>query len=216
MALENAEAQADFRRLLTALINPVTGLLLIGKPRSFVALDQEEREKYVLALANSPLGPFRQGFQIVKRLAGFLFFAVPNDQGINPNWEVLDYDPPAPLPDVQRPLQPLSITQDSTLECDAVIIGSGAGGGVVAGELALAGKQVIVLEKGGYHSESDFTLQEAQSMSDLYLKRGLLTTKDLGIIVLAGSTLGGGTIVNWDTSFRTPDAILKNGLNPPA
>ena len=66
-----------------------------------------------------------------------------------------------------------------------------------------------MLEKGGYHSEADFTLQEAQSMSDLYLKRGLLTTKDLGIIVLAGSTLGGGTIVNWDTSFRTPDAILE-------
>ena len=74
VALENAEAQSDFRRLLTALMNPITGLLLIGKPRSFVALDQEEREKYVLALANSPLGPFRQGFQTVKRLAWLPLF----------------------------------------------------------------------------------------------------------------------------------------------
>ena len=81
-----------------------------------------------------------------------------------------------------------------------MVIGSGAGGGVVAGELAMAGKSVIVLEKGGYHNEATFTLQEAQAMPELYLKRGTLTSKDLGVIVLAGSTLGGGTTINWINS----------------
>ena len=46
-------------------------------------------------------------------------------------------------------------------------------------------------------------------MPELYLKRGLLTSKDLGTIVLAGSVLGGGTVVNWNTSFRTPDDVLE-------
>jgi len=59
---------------------------------------------------------------------------------------------------------------------------------------------VIVLEKGGYNNEADFTLQEAEAMPELYLKRGALTSKDLGVIVLAGSTLGGGTVVNWTTA----------------
>jgi choline dehydrogenase-like flavoprotein len=208
---ENKETQADFHRLLAVLMNPVTGLLLVGKLKPFVGLSQEWREKYVLAMAHSPLGQLRQGFQTIKRLAGFLFFSVPDDQDRNPHWKVLDYELPDPTPvaEIARPIEPLTITADNTLQCDAVVIGSGAGGGVVAAELAQAGKQVIVLEKGGYYSDADFTQQEAQSTSDLYLKRGLLTTKDLGIIVLAGSVLGGGTVVNWDTSFRTPNTILE-------
>ena len=208
---ENEEVQADFHRLLAALISPVTGLLLVGKPKPFAALSQEWREKYVLAMAHSPSSQLRKGFQTIKRLAGFLFFSAPDDQGNNPNWKVLDYELPDPTPasNIARPIEPLTITENSTLQCDAIVIGSGAGGGVVAGELAQAGKQVIVLEKGGYYSEADFTQQEAQSTSDLYLKRGLLTTRDLGVIILAGSVLGGGTVVNWDTSFRTPDTILE-------
>ncbi|GER91140.1 GMC oxidoreductase [Dictyobacter vulcani] len=206
---ENEESQADFHRLLTLFQNPATGLLLAGQARPFSDLPLERREKYLRAMAHSPLAQLRQGYQVLKRLSGFLFFATPDPQGRNPTWEALDYQPAEPPPPVARPLKPYEIKQDTVLECDAVVIGSGAGGGVVAGELALAGKNVIVLEKGGYHSEADFSLQEAQSMSDLYLKRGSLTSRDVGVSILAGSTLGGGTIVNWDTSFRTPPDILS-------
>ncbi|GCE22484.1 GMC family oxidoreductase N-terminal domain-containing protein [Dictyobacter kobayashii] len=205
---EDEEARADVRRLLALLRSPATGLLLAGAPRPFAALSFKQREKYLLAMAHSPLAQLRQGYQVFKRLTGFLFYATPDPHGHNPSWEALDYQPAGPPPAAPRPLKPLTIEQDSILECDAVVIGSGAGGGVVAGELALAGKNVIVLEKGGYQSEADFTLQEAQAMADLYLKRGLLSSKDMGIAILAGSTLGGGTIVNWDTSFRTPPDIL--------
>ena len=207
---EDATAQAELRQLLALFAGPLGGLLLIGKPQPFVKLSQSDRERYLLALANSPLPQFRKGYQVFKRLSGFLFFSVPTPDGTNPNWPVLDY--PAPIPptkDAFRPLKPLAIEQDTVLECDAVVIGSGAGGGVVAGELALAGKNVIVLEMGGYQSDSDFSLQETQAMGDLYLKRGTLATADLGTIILAGSTLGGGTVVNWTTSFRTPDDVLE-------
>src|SRR5215472_2789320 len=210
LAQENTATQAQFRQLLALMASPIGGLLLIGSPRPFLALSPEQRTKYLLAMANSPLASLRQGYQAIKRLTCFIFFSVPDTDGINPNWEVLDYSRPE-LPPINepRPIKPLEITEDTTLDCDVVVIGSGAGGGVVAGELAVAGKNVIVLEKGGYYSEADFTLQEAQAMPELYLKRGLLATQDLGTILLAGSTLGGGTVVNWNTSFRTPDEVLE-------
>ncbi len=209
LANEDTDKQTEFRQLLALLANPVGGLLLIRKAKPFIELSLEQREKYLLALANSPLPQLRQGYQALKRLTGFIFFSVPGADGVNPNWNVLDYSLPASPPqNTSRPIQPLVLAEDTTLDCDAVVIGSGAGGGVVASELARAGKNVIVLEMGGYNSEADFTLQEAQAMPELYLKRGTLTSKDLGVIILAGSTLGGGTVVNWTTSFRTPDNIL--------
>ncbi len=219
LSLENEQAQAQFHQLMKSMASPALSLLLVGSRKPFVALSPQQREKYLLAMANSPMGQLRQGYQVLKRLSAFLFYAVPDPQGINPNWEVLDYQAPAPPPaDAPRPIEPLAITEDTTLEADAVVIGSGAGGGVVAGELAMAGKSVIVLEKEGYNNEATFTLQEAEAMSNLYLKRALLTTKDLGVIILAGSTLGGGTVVNWMTSLRTPEPILEewdqvSGLN---
>ena len=210
LAFENEDEQKKFHTLLSLLDSPLGGLVLIGSPRKFKSLPQDKREKYLTAMANSPMAQLRQGYQAIKRLAGFVYYAAPDATGVNPNWDVLDYTPPsAPPADAPQPIQPLKITEDTTLEADVVVIGSGAGGGLVAGELAMAGKSVVVLEKGGYNNEANFTLQEAQATPELYLKRGTLTTKDLGVVVLAGSTLGGGTTINWMTSFRTPAEILE-------
>ncbi|EFH90466.1 GMC family oxidoreductase N-terminal domain-containing protein [Ktedonobacter racemifer] len=210
LAQEPPEAQAEFRQLLALMANPVSGLLLAGSAKSFLELSAAKRARYLLAMANSPLGQLRQGYQAMKRLAGFIYFSAPTEEGRNPNWEVLDYTPAPPPPaDAPQPIRPLAITEDTTLDADAIVIGSGAGGGVAAAELALAGKSVIVLEKGGYNNEANFTLQEAQATPELYLNHGLLTSKDLGVVILAGSTLGGGTVVNWTTSFRTPIDVLE-------
>jgi hypothetical protein len=148
LALENEDDQKRFRQLLGLLAGPMGGLLLIGSPRSFKSLSQEKREKYLTAMANSPMGQLRQGYHTIKRLAGFFYYAAPDGTGVNPNWEALDYAPASPQPaDVSQPISPLKITEDTTLEADVVVIGSGAGGGLVAGELAMAGKSVVVLEK---------------------------------------------------------------------
>jgi choline dehydrogenase-like flavoprotein len=90
-----------------------------------------------------------------------------------------------------------------------LVIGSGAGGGVVAGELSQAGHDVLVLEKGPYFHGRDFTQREADMLGQLYDARGTLSTQDGSIGLLAGACLGGGTTVNWAGAFRTPDYILE-------
>lgn len=125
-------------------------------------------------------------------------------------WERIGYPGPlGPPPNEPKRLHPLEITTDQEMACDVVIVGSGAGGGCVAAGLAEAGLDVIVLEKGPYKSESDFTHLEPQALEDMYLYGMTLATADLGVRIVAGSTLGGGTVVNYTTSFRTPDFVLR-------
>ncbi|TDM06722.1 MAG: GMC family oxidoreductase [Ideonella sp. MAG2] len=102
-----------------------------------------------------------------------------------------------------------ALTQDLTLEADVVIVGTGAGGGMTAEILAQAGLKVVMLEKGGYHTAKTFSQNEAEAFPMLYMDAGAQRTKDKGMVVLQGRTVGGGTTVNWTTSFRTPDFTLR-------
>src|SRR5690606_35913724 len=109
----------------------------------------------------------------------------------NPTWTTYSYEnPPGKAADIPRTILPYAVDADSTLYTDVLVVGSGAGGGVVAGELSAAGLDVIVVEKGGYYAEADFHGRELESNRQLYEQRGVLTTTDLGITLLAGSALG--------------------------
>ena len=91
-----------------------------------------------------------------------------------------------------------------TLTCDVVIVGSGAGGSVIAAECARAGKSVLVLEMGQYKNEQDFNQLEVQGYQEMYYGGGLAASESGSISVLAGSTLGGGTVVNYMNCIPTP------------
>ncbi|KAK9827599.1 hypothetical protein WJX81_002935 [Elliptochloris bilobata] len=96
-----------------------------------------------------------------------------------------------------------------TIDCDAVVVGSGAGGGVAAALLAQAGMRVVVLEKGRYTKAADLSLKEREALDTMYEAGSLMTTQDAGISILAGATLGGGTRINWQASFRTPAHVRR-------
>ncbi|CAK9143710.1 unnamed protein product [Ilex paraguariensis] len=102
-----------------------------------------------------------------------------------------------------------SFNPSLTIKCDAVVIGSGSGGGVIAGVLAKSGYKVLVLEKGNYFARSNLSLLEGQTMDQMYLGHGLLATDDMGVVILAGSTVGGGSTINWSASIQTPPHVIK-------
>jgi choline dehydrogenase-like flavoprotein len=101
------------------------------------------------------------------------------------------------------------ITQDLNLECDVCIVGSGSGGAWTAHELAKQGKSVVMLEEGGYHTRREFDMTEPRAFANLYQELGNRATDDLSMTILQGRSVGGGTTVNWCSSFRTPERILK-------
>jgi long-chain-alcohol oxidase len=98
---------------------------------------------------------------------------------------------------------------DTELDCDVVIVGSGAGGGTAAAVLAEAGLDVVIAEAGRYWTEKDFDGAELSGFDRLYLNGGGMASVDGGIGLLAGSCLGGGTVVNYTFSFRTPDNVRE-------
>lgn len=99
---------------------------------------------------------------------------------------------------------------DDTLECDVVIVGSGAGGGALAHDLASRGHGVLVLEAGRYFKRPDFNGRPIEMMRRMFLDHGMtLAIGNLGTPVWAGQTVGGTTTINSGTCYRTPDGVLE-------
>jgi choline dehydrogenase-like flavoprotein len=96
------------------------------------------------------------------------------------------------------------------LEADVCVIGAGAGGAVVAAELAEGGADVVVLEQGPEHDVDRFTARPAQMLPRLYREGGQTVTLGNPPVGLPlGRGLGGTTLINSGTCFRTPAEVLE-------
>jgi choline dehydrogenase-like flavoprotein len=189
------------------------GLLDALAEQSFAELPVEARTQVIHAFRDAD-PEAKLGLRALKGLTLLFFYGLPDERGVNPNWEALGYPgPPAtpPAPDAApKTLAMEDVAGDpAQLSADVVIVGSGAGGGVIAAHCAEAGLSVLVLEMGGYRNESDFHQLELPSMQSLYYGGGLAASEDGSISILAGQTLGGGTVVNYMNCIRTPDHILE-------
>ena len=173
----------------------------------------EARTKILLDTAAAD-AEAKHGLHSLKALTMLLFYALPDERGQNPNWKAIGY--PGPIsapPPAQAAPKTIAVEEvrgsDATLTADACVVGSGAGGSVIAARLAAAGRSVVVLETGQYRNEQDFKQLELPGMQELYYGGGLAASEDGSIAVLAGATLGGGTVVNYMNCIRTPEEILR-------
>ncbi len=198
----------DLRRLLWLLSTRLGGWLMYGSGHAFTKLDPAAAEQALRTMVGSRLAIRRQVFRTLKLLTGLALATPPPGRSSTPVWAEMGYPgPDGGPPAVPKPLSPVPVTGPTEWTADAVVVGSGAGGGTAAAVLAAAGLDVVVLEKGPYRNEADFTHLESEAYRDLFLDQGMAATSDLGMGLLAGSNLGGGTTVNWTTSFATPPAV---------
>jgi choline dehydrogenase-like flavoprotein len=113
-------------------------------------------------------------------------------------------------PAERRVVAGASIAGERRIRVDACVIGSGAGGAVAAKELAQGGMRVAVLEEGEWHDTDDFTARPREMTRLLYRDAGQVATLGTPPIVLPlGRGVGGTTVVNSGTCFRTPPHVLR-------
>ena len=102
------------------------------------------------------------------------------------------------------------VTRDVSLDCDVVIVGSGAGGATMAAELAEAGVDVVVIEEGGYHPTESFTAGSMRALRTLYRDGGGgMAVGRPSVVFAEGRCVGGSTVVNGGMSWRTPEQVLE-------
>ncbi|GAA3445410.1 GMC family oxidoreductase N-terminal domain-containing protein [Planomonospora venezuelensis] len=141
--------------------------------------------------------------------ACMLAHSITDAEGRNPFWAQYGYPGPQITPPRDEPyITPHVPADGEVIEADVVVVGSGAGGGTIAGVLAAAGRSVVVLEAGGATSERDYRQLEAEGKEMMY-RGGLSVSADGNVGLLAGYTLGGGTTINWHNCVRPSDAVRR-------
>ena len=208
----------QLRLVLRLLQSRLANLLLTGRPVAFRDRTPAERERVLLGWAGSRLALRRSAFQAFRKLLTFLAYADPGPPGAaNPLHAAIGYRPDRPpttaSPSQIRPLELHGAApggrpgEPVMIEADVVVVGSGAGGGVIAAELTRAGRSVVVVEAGPFLDEAHLPTDEMDAYDRIYLDHGLLTTWDGSITMLAGAAVGGGTLVNWMTSIAAPEDV---------
>jgi ferredoxin len=113
------------------------------------------------------------------------------------------------LPRETRIVEGRAIAGERAERADVCVVGTGAGRAVVAKELAEAGLRVAMLEEGDYFPTDAFTGHAAEMMRTFY--RDARATPTVGrppLLVAMGRGVGGSTLVNAGTCFRTPASVL--------
>jgi choline dehydrogenase-like flavoprotein len=179
-------------------------------PRRFSHLARERRASRLTKMAAG--GRLRRDlFLLLKTLSCIAYARDPGVQsalGVTGCCERANGAAPEP-PAAPRLEREALVPPDGLERCDVVVVGSGAGGATAARALAERGLDVVVVEEGGYHDARDYDTDPLAALPMLYRDGGLTFAEGKPTIpVPVGRCVGGTTVINSGTCFRTPDAVL--------
>lgn len=182
---------------------------LTHRGRAFSSLTRDEAEKFIDSWSDADVArrSFVLGLTVVLKVAYFDDPAIYKHHGCT--WRFEQVDEPAPW--MSQVTRGETLGEDAELECDAVVVGTGAGGAVVAKELAERGLAVLMLEEGAYRTRREFDGNAVESFKRFYKSGGLLGS--IGNVVIpipAGKLVGGSTAINTGTCWRTPGWVLES------
>ncbi|MBM2615732.1 GMC family oxidoreductase [Actinoplanes sp. LDG1-06] len=195
---------------LDALTRGAVASLLERLGPDFASADLETRTATLLAVADESMR-LRLGVRQLKAMTLATLVGAVDETGTNPTWPALGYPGPASKPPAAPKDFPLVTLPagEAELDADVVVIGSGAGGAIVAARAAQAGQSVLVLEAAQYRNEADFRQIDSLGAATMFLRGGSLWSSSGQMGVLAGATLGGGTVINSMVCLRTPEHIRE-------
>ncbi|CAD6956212.1 unnamed protein product, partial [Tilletia caries] len=205
--------------LLSTLSYSAGCLLLTGHLGPFDTLDHKTRERIFMGWLHSPIFLLRDaavGLRGLFLLSWYRFYqpaweATGYPAGRDDSWKEVDAKKEAAEPYPYQFENGRLPPGDGPVELytDVLVVGSGSGGGVAAAHLSKRGLNVLVVDKGSYIHPDDYTGREDQGYSEMYECGGVLPSEDGSIVILAGSTFGGGSTVNWSASLKPRDAARR-------
>jgi choline dehydrogenase-like flavoprotein len=180
-------------------------------PWRFSRASLEARQDYLAHLEESRLPAKRDLLLFLKVLTGLGYGDHPRVRvavGYEARCEVED-GPPTGTAGGEAPLGDLTPAGEGE-DCDVAIVGSGAGGAVAATVLAEAGLDVLILEAGPYMDRRSYPEEPLAALAALYRDGGLTVAEGRPAIPTpVGRAVGGTTVINSGTCFRTPEAVLE-------
>lgn len=185
--------------------------LLSRNLRTFTRLSPDAREEWIATSARSRNAPRREALTGLTMLAQLAYASRPSVG------RSIGYDG-SPLVAMDGPARRVDLTVRTwpdvpgTMDVDVVVVGSGAGGAVAADTLSRAGLSVVVVEEGGqYRSEAEADDHPVERMMRHFRDNGLTFAIGSPMISMPmGRVVGGTTVINSGTCFRTPDDVLAD------
>ena len=228
--LHRLEARGKRNVQLAFTVLAVWPLLVLRPP--FAAMAPEARLRFLRrrfiedVVERRTLRPLRPYVQALVRVASQMAYL--GYYGDRRSWAGIGYEPFSERPDGRLPrpgdrpgpsLRSLSTPpRAGKPRYDAIVVGSGAGGAIVAYRLAEAGRRVLVLERGPHVDPGEFGEDEVQQYLRLYNEGALQMATDFRLQVLQGMCVGGGTTVNNAVCFPPPEVVLERweqrGIDP--
>jgi choline dehydrogenase-like flavoprotein len=98
-------------------------------------------------------------------------------------------------------------------QVDVCVIGSGAGGSIIAYEAAKRGLSTLIVERGPYVRGKEMNHNEFDMLTRLYKDSALQFTTSLDLFISQGSCVGGSTVLANGVILRPDPAVLESWKN---